>query len=64
MEIVPADRFQTVSEMLAALDYPEVEEEEIKRDLSSPEYFEEDETTILFTTRLPQSKTVKGMRLF
>ena len=60
MEIVPADRFQTVSEMLAALDYPEVEEEEIKRDLSSPEYFEEDETTILFTTRLPQSKTDEG----
>lgn len=60
MEIVPADRFQTVSEMLAALDYPEMKEEEIKRDLSSPEYFEEDETTILFTTRLPQSKTDEG----
>ena len=43
MEIVPADRFQSVSEMLAALDFPEAEEEEIKKDISSPEYFEEDE---------------------
>ncbi len=60
MEIVPADRFQSVSEMLAALDFPEAEEEEIKKDISSPEYFEEDETTILFTTRLPQSKTDEG----
>lgn len=60
MEIVPADRFQSVSEMLAALDFPEAEEDEIKKDISSPEYFEEDETTILFTTRLPQSKTDEG----
>ncbi|GGJ87245.1 serine/threonine protein kinase [Parabacteroides faecis] len=60
MEIVPADRFQSVSEMLVALDFPEAEEEEIKKDISSPEYFEEDETTILFTTRLPQSKTDEG----
>lgn len=56
MEIVPADRFQTVSEMLAALDFSEVEEEEVRKEVSSPEYFEEDETTILFTTRLPKSK--------
>ncbi|WP_288738429.1 protein kinase [uncultured Parabacteroides sp.] len=60
MEIVPADRFQSMSEMLAALDFPEVEEEEIKKDISSPEYFEEDETTILFTTRLPQSGKEEG----
>ena len=60
MEIVPADRFQSISEMLAALDFPEVEEEEIKKDISSPEYFEEDETTILFTTRLPQSGKDEG----
>ncbi|MEY8611191.1 protein kinase [Parabacteroides segnis] len=60
MEIVPADRFQSMSEMLAALDFPEVEEEEIKKDISSPEYFEEDETTILFTTRLPQSGKDEG----
>ncbi|RHR43123.1 serine/threonine protein kinase [Parabacteroides sp. AF18-52] len=60
MEIVPADRFQSVSEMLVALDFPEAEEEEIKKDISSPEYFEEDETTILFTTRLPKSKTDEG----
>ena len=60
MEIVPADRFQSMSEMLVALDFPEVEEEEIKKDISSPEYFEEDETTILFTTRLPQSGKDEG----
>lgn len=56
MEIIPSDRFQSVSEMLAALDSPKVEEEVVKKDISSPEYFNEDETTILFTTRLPQSK--------
>lgn len=56
MQIIPADRFQSVSEMLAELDFPQVEEEVVKNNISSPEYFEEDETTILFTTRLPQSK--------
>jgi len=56
MQIIPADRFQLVSEMLAELDFPQVEEEVVKNNISSPEYFEEDETTILFTTRLPQSK--------
>lgn len=55
MQIIPADRFQTVSKMLAELDVPQIEEEVIKNNISSPEYFEEDETTILFTTRLPQS---------
>lgn len=56
MEIIPSDRFQSVSEMLAALDSPKVEEVVVKKDISSPEYFDEDETTILFTTRLPQSE--------
>lgn len=56
MQIIPADRFQSVSEMLAELDFPQIEEEVVKNNISSPEYFEEDETTILFTTRLPQSK--------
>lgn len=56
MQIIPADRFQSVSEMLAELDFPQIEEEAVKNNISSPEYFEEDETTILFTTRLPQSK--------
>lgn len=60
MQIIPTDRFQSVSEMLAELDYPQVEEKkEVKKDISSPEYFEEDETTILFTTRLPRSKEVE-----
>lgn len=56
MQIIPADRFQSVSEMLAELDFPQIEEVVVKNNISSPEYFEEDETTILFTTRLPQSK--------
>lgn len=56
MQIVPADRFQSVSEMLENLDRPEEEEEDIKKNVSSPEYFEDDETTILFTTRLPQAE--------
>lgn len=57
MQIIPADRFQSVSEMLAELDVPQIEEEVVeKSNISSPEYFEEDETTILFTTRLPQSR--------
>ena len=59
MQIIPADRFQSVSEMLAELDFPQIEEETVKKNISSPEYFEEDETTILFTTRLPQSKDVE-----
>lgn len=59
MQIIPADRFQSVSEMLAELDFPQIEKEIVKNNISSPEYFEEDETTILFTTRLPQSKEVE-----
>lgn len=56
MQIIPADRFQSVSDMLAELDFPQIEEEGVKKNISSPEYFEEDETTILFTSRLLQSK--------
>ncbi|MCD8270459.1 MAG: protein kinase [Parabacteroides sp.] len=59
MQIIPADRFQSVSEMLAELDYPQEEGKKVIKDISSPEYFEEDEITILFTTRLPQSKGVE-----
>ena len=60
MEIVPADRFSQCRKCWLHWIFPEVEEEEIKKDISSPEYFEEDETTILFTTRLPQSGKDEG----
>lgn len=59
MQIIPTDRFQSVSEMLAELDFPQIEEEVVEKNISSPEYFEEDETTILFTTRLPQSREIE-----
>ncbi len=48
MAIVPADRFQSVSEMLDALDYPKKEEKEISKSISSPEYADGGETTVLF----------------
>ncbi len=57
MEIVPTDRFQSMTEMLAALDYPEeIEEKTDRMNVSSPEYLEEDDMTILYTTWLSRTK--------
>lgn len=51
MAIVPSERFQSVSEMLAVLDYPEKEEEEeTGKGISSPEYEDGGETTVLFSS--------------
>lgn len=53
MQIIPADRFQSVADMLAALDRPPAEEVAERNNISPPEY-SDDDTTILFNTRLPQ----------
>ena len=56
MAVVPADRFQSVSEMLDALDCPKEEEGKVNRGgMSSPEYEGDDETTMLYSSQ-PQTK--------
>lgn len=49
MQIIPADRFQSVREMLAALDIPDDEEEEIKENIPDGDIQEGEETTVLYT---------------
>ncbi len=55
MAVVPKDRFQSVSEMLAALDYPKEEEGVVNKGASSPEYEDDDETTMLYSSQ-PQTE--------
>ncbi len=51
MAVVPADRFQSVSEMLAALDYPREEEGVANRGVPSSEYAGDDDTTVLLSSQ-------------
>lgn len=55
MQIIPTDRFQTVSEMLDALDLPPANEEDIKNCLSEPGISNEEETTVLYGSGQQQS---------
>lgn len=55
MQIIPADRFQTVSEMLDALDLPPANEEDIKNCLSEPGISNGEETTVLYGSGQQQS---------
>lgn len=55
MQIIPTDRFQTVSEMLDALDLPSANEEDIKNCLSEPGISNEEETTVLYGAGQQQS---------
>ena len=50
MAVVPKDRFQSVSEMLDALDYPKEEEGLVNKGVPSPEY-DDDETTMLYSSQ-------------
>lgn len=50
MQIIPADRFQSVSEMLASLDLPPVEEEAPRNELSESGMQNEEDNTILYTS--------------
>ena len=51
MAVVPKDRFQSVSEMLDALDYPKEEEGVVNKGVPSPEYEDDDETTMLYSSQ-------------
>lgn len=58
MQIIPADRFQTVTELLAVLDLPSAEEEEAESTLSgagNAETEQDDDTTVLPLSGQPDS---------
>ena len=47
MQIIPADRFQTVAEMMAALDFPKEEETSVNELQKTDEQENDDETTVI-----------------